>query len=731
MNTYLINRFAANSSYGLWKFDPNGAEIFTQVQIDRSAAFDPSYRMISIGNYILTWGPKTISNGAGQYPYALMEFDPLSSNPLEGKVIQRGNWPVSKFYQYWSKYSADPTEQNELTLLPMGTFVLFFVGAENRGTYSLFNFDPNILNPNTTDPLIASDVQVGSVAFQSIQGGHRLIPFNNHVLDQNPDETTYRIWSFDPQDNCPLSIPAVAKGTWQSVQIGNQFTALGDYILSWSPTDLSYTLYLPDPAAADPFSEIISQGSLPVEMSGSSSMFGLQTRNSVLLNTNPQPGTIEFMQSKIKHVVYYMLESRSFDNVCGWLYENDQSPINFIGSDAPFNGASTKNSNWFNGQQIFQSKFMGGKLSQDYDLNDQSADPFHSVADTLSQMYKDGFEGYKNDGTPDMSGFVSNNANPDVMLTLTPEQLPVLNGLASNYAISDEWFSAVSGGTTMNRAFSVTGSAMDKLYSWEGGSVYTDWAKYLHRQSIWKVLYSNGIKDFKIYNAMIWMNYAYTYHLFLEGQVPSIDNAVSLAKANGTPSPFTGTLDQFKADAANGTLPAFSFLEPFWIAPSGTTSYHPKADLVPGEMALNSIYEALKNSPKWNETLFVITFSKGGGIYDHAIPPKGEKAWPNDCVNDFHYDQLGQRVPAIFVSPWIKKNTVIRSGQQGNPFDGTSFAATLLKWFGIPKGKWALGERMAGIPTIESLFQETAARHDAPTLPNPYDKSHPQAFWKL
>lgn len=730
MNTYLINRFAASSNYGLWQFNPNGSELFTRVQLDPDVAFDPSYRMISIGNYILTWGPKNESNGAGQYPYALMEFDPLSPNPLLGKVVQRGNWPVSKFYQYWSTYSGDPAEQNELTLLPMGTFVLFFVGAEGRGTYSLFNFDPNLLNPNTSDPLIESDVQIGSVAFQSIQGGHKLIPFNNHVLDQNPDETTYRIWSFDPQDNCPLSIPAVANGTWQNIQIANQFTALGDYILSWSPTDLSYTLYLPDPAAADPFGEIVSQGSLPAEMSGSSSLMGIQTRQTVFLNSNPQPGTIEYMQSKIKHVVYYMLESRSFDNVCGWLYENDQSPINFIGSDAPFNGASTSNYNWYNGNKIYQSKFKGGKLSVDYDLNDQSADPFHSVADTLSQMYKNGFDGYKSNETPDMSGFVLNNANPDVMLTLTPEQLPVLNGLASNYAISDEWFSAVSGGTTMNRAFSVTGSAMNKLYSWEGGSVYTDWAKYLHRQSIWKVLYSNGIKDFKIYNAMIWMNYAYTYHLFLEGQVPSIDNAVSQAKANGTESPFTGTLNQFKADAANGTLPAFSFLEPFWIAPTGTTSYHPKADLVPGEMALNSIYEALKNSPQWNETLLVITFSKGGGIYDHVVPPKGKKAWPNDGVNGFHYDQLGQRVPAIFVSPWIKKNTVIRSGQD-IPFDGTSFAATLLKWFGIPKGKWALGDRMAGIPTIESLFQEKEPRNDAPILPNPYDKSHPPAFWKM
>ena len=715
MGTYLINRFETNSNCGVWEFNPKGPDVFTRMDLDPGASFDPSYRMISIGNYILSWGPKYTANQVEQYPYTLKEFDPGSPNPLNGKVIQSGNWPVTKFYQYWQTYSGDPAEQDHLTLLPMGTFVLFFVGAEGRGTYSLFNFDPNILYPNTSDPLIASDVQVGSVAFQSIQGGHELIPFNNYVLDRKPDKTSYRIWSFDPQDNCPLSVPAVAENSWQQMPAGNQILAVGENVLSWSPEDLSYTLYRVSPSAADPFSEIISQGYLPQEMKGSASLLGLQTLETRFMQNDPQPGTIEYMRSKIKHVVYYMLESRSFDNVCGWLYENDQSSINFIGSDAPFNGASTSNYNEFNGEKVFASKFMDGKPSLDYDLNDQSADPFHSVADTLSQMFKEGYEGYRQGHHPDMSGFVRNNANKDVMLTLTPDQLPVLNGLAENYAISDQWFSAVSGGTTMNRAFSMTGSALNQLYSWEGGSIYTEWANFQHRQSIWKLLYSNGIMDFKIYNAIIWMNYAYTYHLFLQGQVPSIDS---------TPDEFTGTLEAFKRDARNGTLPAFSFLEPVWIAPTGTTSYHPKADLVPGEMALNEIYEALKNSPQWEDTLFVITFSKGGGIYDHVAPPKGSKAWPNDCVNGFHFDQLGQRVPAIFVSPWIRKNTVIRSGQD-TPFDATSFAATLLKWFGIPKGKWALGDRMDQVPTIEALFQETKARTDAPTIPDPHDKSFP------
>jgi len=62
------------------------------------------------------------------------------------------------------------------------------------------------------------------------------------------------------------------------------------------------------------------------------------------MNNSSTPGTIEYMRSKIKHVVYYMLENRSFDHVCGWLYENDQ-PAQFIGSQKPFDGANLSDYN--------------------------------------------------------------------------------------------------------------------------------------------------------------------------------------------------------------------------------------------------------------------------------------------------------------------------------------------------------------------------------------------------
>ena len=105
MKTYFLNRSEANNNFGLWQFTPSGNELFKKVSIDFGLGLDSTYQMISIGNYILMWGRKYTSNGVDQYPYVLREFDSNQPNPLEGKVIQSGNWPVTKFYEYVVQYS--------------------------------------------------------------------------------------------------------------------------------------------------------------------------------------------------------------------------------------------------------------------------------------------------------------------------------------------------------------------------------------------------------------------------------------------------------------------------------------------------------------------------------------------------------------------------------------------------------------------------------------------------
>src|SRR5208282_2724902 len=84
----------------------------------------------------------------------------------------------------------------------------------------------------------------------------------------------------------------------------------------------------------------LAVGALPMQFDEKTTLLGVQA----LIPVDPvrarEPGTIDFMRDKIKHVVYLMLENRSFDHVLGWLYEKGETGINFVGRDGDFDGAS-------------------------------------------------------------------------------------------------------------------------------------------------------------------------------------------------------------------------------------------------------------------------------------------------------------------------------------------------------------------------------------------------------
>ena len=61
---------------------------------------------------------------------------------------------------------------------------------------------------------------------------------------------------------------------------------------------------------------------------------------------------------------------------------------------------------------------------------------------------------------------------------------------------------------------------------------------------------------------------------------------------------------------------------------------------------IKDVYEALRTSPQWNETLFIVTMDEHGGFYDHVSPPLGPA--PGDGYMSypdagFNFTQLGVR----------------------------------------------------------------------------------------
>jgi phospholipase C len=99
-------------------------------------------------------------------------------------------------------------------------------------------------------------------------------------------------------------------------------------------------------------------------------------------------------------------------------------------------------------------------------------------------------------------------------------------------------------------------------------------------------------------------------------------------------------LDQYYEDAANGTLPAVSY-----IAPSGN-SEHPPGSIRAGQRLVRGLIGTLMTSSAWDSSAFLWSYDDWGGWYDHVKPPK---------VDTYGY---GFRAPALLVSAYAKRGYV-------------------------------------------------------------------------
>jgi phospholipase C len=139
---------------------------------------------------------------------------------------------------------------------------------------------------------------------------------------------------------------------------------------------------------------------------------------------------------------------------------------------------------------------------------------------------------------------------------------------------------------------------------------------------------------------------------------------------------------------------------------------HPPHSFKNGEKFLKQVYNAVRSSPAWNETALLIIYDEHGGFYDH-IPPPTNVPIPDDnsalSKSGFKFDRLGVRVPAILISPWVKKGSVVSSGKNGEIFEHSSVAATIKKMFGLDD---FLTKRDAWAATFDHIFDQWPFRED-------------------
>jgi len=298
----------------------------------------------------------------------------------------------------------------------------------------------------------------------------------------------------------------------------------------------------------------------------------------------------------IEHVVVVTMENRSFDHFMGWLpnANGKQAGLTYVDN----NGVSHPTQS----------------LSGD-NTGCPHSDPDHSYNGARVE-YDSGA----------MDGFLRAGSNDVYSIGYYGERdIPFYAALARNYTTCDQYFASILGPTFPNRLF-LHSAQTDRL----GDSV-----NFTSLPAIWDRLAAAGVSA----------NYYFS-------NVPF--TALWGTKYLGISKLYA----EFLVQAATGTLPAVSFVDPrYTILDDGTgNDDHPHADIREGDKFLYQTFQAVADGPKWANTVFVVNFDEWGGFFEHVPPPRVTAAnqVDTDIVNG--RTLLGMRVPTVIASPFTKGN---------------------------------------------------------------------------
>lgn len=431
---------------------------------------------------------------------------------------------------------------------------------------------------------------------------------------------------------------------------------------------------------------------------------------------------------KIKHIVVLMLENRSFDNLLGWLYEKETpprgqefeglnsslwNPLDNIDSDGiPFieqvyiqkNGAPPK------------GKYKKSPTTSQPDFTLPKPDPGEGYKDTNHQLFQFYDVPLEYPPHPTNLGFVNNYKNAmlygtltygdaptdprKIMTCYTPEQTPVLSTLAKQFAVCDQWHCSIPSQTLPNRDFVHAATSCGFV----NNQPEANCAAPTIYNKIQDAIEKNNRTD------LSWKVYSGTS----KGEQFSLTRLIMTQLHGSELNANFVSINEFYTDASAGDLPSYSFLEPQFSSP-GQNDQHPPSDIRAGEQLIADIYNAVVNSPNWEETLLVITYDEHGGCYDHVAPPG--RATPPDKIGKpgqygFTFNRFGVRVPTVLISPYIQPGTICRPAGC-TPFDHTSILATIRNCFKLDA---PLTARDEAAPDLSCVLTLDAARTDKPAV---------------
>jgi phospholipase C len=364
----------------------------------------------------------------------------------------------------------------------------------------------------------------------------------------------------------------------------------------------------------------------------------------------------------ISHVIFMLQENRTFDHyfgmlnpyrkVNGWNIGDDGKDYEVDGIDDKLNTISNPDDQG-TAYPLFKLKSTC--------IDDETSGWYESYGDvsrwnlsTTRPIRMDGFvhtaEGYANNclksGT--CGGNYTDTTGERAMGYYDQDFLNYYYYMASQFAVSDRWFSPVSSKSVPNRIATFTGGTTQGLIADPGTNdhlpqlnIPTIFQELDTANVSWKVYYTvtddlclasspcTTTSPYGNYPDTTFSSLSYSFrYLYLNSTHAACTGTTKPSSVVGDPTNsfcidpnHIAPLSQYFTDLKNGTLPSFSFIE----SGSGVNDEHPGSgnSILNGQTEVASVVGAFMTSSFWKNSVFFLAYDEGGGPYDHVPPVPG------------------------------------------------------------------------------------------------------------
>jgi phospholipase C len=484
--------------------------------------------------------------------------------------------------------------------------------------------------------------------------------------------------------------------------------------------------------------------------------------------------------SKVKHVIFLLQENRSFDSYFGmlnpyrrskgWNVGDDGKTYDVDGIDDKLNTISNKDDE---GDTYYLYKFRTTCIdddSSDWLASYGSVNRYNFL--TTRPINMDGFvhtaEGFAKScsASGKCGGAYTDLTGERAMGYYDQDFLNYYYYMASQFAVSDRWFSPISSKSTPNRIATFAGGTTQGL-AYDRG--LDDNVSQEVSQTIFQELNNAGV-SWKIYYQKTSSAYPQTMFSQFSYANNFLYHKTSTNTCTGTTQPSSvvgdstnsfcidphhlAPISQYFTDLTNNTLPAFAFIE------ASGSDEHPGSNqsILSGQSVVANIINKFMASSSWQNSVFFFSYDEGGGPYDHVPPVPGHSNQNTDAslgsipdissiaVNPDSYNpclppttgqytlhcdlrpsspgahsgdaaavqgfkaQLGFRVPNIIISPFTRKHYVSHT-----PMDHTAVIKFVESRFISSSAH--LTNRDAAQPNLLEFFDFNAVPWSTPPSP--------------